>query len=99
MRLATPLILASAAAALVACGKGNQAADTTGMGATTGAMAAPATSPPAGAPAAGGSAGAAGGMAGMSTGAAAGSTSTGGMKGASDTTRKGTRHSPTTRRP
>lgn len=96
MRLTTSLVLASAAAALVSCGKGNQAADTTGMGATTGAMAAPAAAPPA----AGASTGAAGGMAGMSTGAAAaGSTSTGGMKGMTDTTRKGTRHSPTTRRP
>lgn len=95
MRLATPLIFASAAAALVACGKGNQAADTTAMGATTGAMGAPATMPPP----AGTSTGAAGGMAGMSTGAAAGSTTTGGMKGTADTSRKGTRHSPTTARP
>jgi hypothetical protein len=95
MRLATPLLLASAAAALVACGKNNQAADTTGMGATTGAMGAPATMPPP----AGTSTGAAGGMAGMSTGAAAGSTSAGGMKATSDSARTKTRHSPTPARP
>jgi hypothetical protein len=42
---------------------------------------------------------AAGASTGASTGAAPGSTSTGGMKGMSDTTARGTRHSPTTARP